>query len=76
MLSSSNSPLVKRRVARGDYEFFSSVDIELDKLQQEAQRNGFVLESTWDKHTGTVDTIKQISSEDHAAFLAEEEEEE
>jgi hypothetical protein len=75
MLSSSNSPLVKRRIARGDYEFFSSVDIELDKLQQEAQRNGFVLESTWDKYTGAVDTIKQISPEDHAAFLAEEEEE-
>ncbi len=29
MLSSTNSPLVKRRVAPGDYEFFSRVDIEL-----------------------------------------------
>jgi hypothetical protein len=41
-------PDVKRRIARGDYEFFSSVDIELRELEQEAQRNGFVLEWKWD----------------------------
>jgi hypothetical protein len=41
-------PDVKRRVAHGDYEFFSSVDIELREPKQEAQRNG--LSST---QTGT-----------------------
>jgi hypothetical protein len=34
--------------ARGDYEFFSRVDIELRELEQEAQRDGFVLDSNWD----------------------------
>ena len=73
MLSSTNSPFVKRRVVHGDYEFFASVDIELRKLEQEAQRNGFVLDSNWDgQHF--VHTIEPMSREDQAAFLAEEEE--
>ena len=67
-------PDVKRRVAHGDYEFVSSVDIELRELEQEVQRNGFVLDSNWDgQHL--VYTIEPMSREDHAAFLAEEEEE-
>lgn len=66
-------PAVERRLARGDYEFFSSVDIELRELEQEAQRNGFVLDSNWDgQHL--VYTIEQLEPSDHAAFLAEEEE--
>ncbi len=74
MLSSTNSPFVKRRVAHGDYEFFSSVDIELRELEQEAQRNGFVFDSNWEgQHL--VYTIEPMSREDLAAFLAEEEEE-
>jgi hypothetical protein len=73
MLSSTNSPLVERRVARGNYEFFSSVDIELRELEQEAQRNGFVLAWNWDGQD-LVYTVAQLSPEDYAAFLAEEEE--
>jgi hypothetical protein len=64
-------PDVKRRVARGDYEFFSSVDVELDELQQEAQRNGFILDSSWDG-SKLVYTIEQMTPEEHAAYLAEE----
>lgn len=41
-------PDVERRIARGDYEFFSSVGIELGELEREAQRYGFVLEWNWD----------------------------
>jgi hypothetical protein len=68
-------PDVKRRVARGDYDFFSSVDVELNGLEQEAQRNGFVLQGNWDENKQEiVYTIEQMSPEDHAAFLAEEEE--
>jgi hypothetical protein len=64
----------KCRVARGDYEFFSRVDIELRELEQEAQREGFVLDSNWDgQHL--VYTLEPMSREDHAACLAEEEEE-
>ena len=63
---------IERRIARGDYEFFSSVDIELRELEQEAQRNGFVLECNWDGQD-FVYTIEQLSPEDYAAFLAEEE---
>ncbi len=66
-------PDVERRVARGDYEFFSRVDIELDELQQEAQRNGFVLAWNWDGQD-VVYTIEQMDPSDHAAFLAEEQE--
>ena len=66
-------PDVERRLARGDYEFFSSVDIELRELEQEAQRNGFVLEWNWDGQD-FVYTIEQLSPENHAAFLAKEEE--
>jgi hypothetical protein len=67
-------PDVKRRVARGNYEFLSSVDSELRELERRAQRNGFVLDSNWDgQHL--VYTIEPMSPEDHAAFLAEEEEE-
>ncbi len=66
-------PDFERRVARGDYEFFSSVDIELRELEQEAQWNGFVLEGKWDgQHL--VYAIEQMSPEEHAAFLAEEQE--
>jgi hypothetical protein len=71
--NSTNSPLVERRVALGDYEFFSSVDIALRELEQEAQRNGFVLEWNWDGQD-VVYTCEQMSPEDHAAFLAEEQE--
>lgn len=68
-------PDVERRVARGDYEFFSSVDIELDELQQEALRNGFVLDNTFDVGKNDfVYTCEPMSPEDYAAFLAEEEE--
>ncbi len=64
-------PDVKRRVARGDYEFVSRVDIELDEIEREAQRNGFVLDSNRDgQHL--VYTIQPMSRKDHAAFLAEE----
>ena len=66
-------PDVERRVARGDYEFFSSVDIELRELEQEAQRNGFVLEWNWDGQD-FVYTCEQMEPSDHAAFLAEEQE--
>jgi hypothetical protein len=66
-------PDVTHRVARGDYEFFSSVDIELDELTQEAQHNGFVLDATWDGNE-LVYTIEQMSPEEHAAYLAEEQE--
>jgi hypothetical protein len=64
-------PDLKHRVAHGDYEFFSRVDIELNQFYWEAQRNGFVLTEKWDKATGTVYTIEKMSPEDHAAFLAE-----
>ena len=73
VLSSTNSPLVERRVARGDSEFFASVDSQLRELEQEAQRNGFVLEWNWDGQD-FVYTIEQLSPEDRAAVLTEEEE--
>ena len=41
-------PDIERRVARGNYEFFASVDIELRELERRAQRNGFVLAWNWD----------------------------
>gem|GEM_PF-6724957 len=66
-------PDVERRVARGDYDFFSSVDVELWELVQEAQRNGFILAWNWDGQD-IVYTCEQMSPEDHAAFLAEEQE--
>ncbi len=66
-------PDVTRRVARGDYDFFSRVDIELDELEQEAQHNGFILDSTWNGRE-LVYTIEQMSPEEHAAYLAEEQE--
>lgn len=66
-------PDVKRRVARGDYDFFSSVDVELWELVQEAQLNGFILTWNWDGQD-IVYTCEQMSPEDHAAFLAEEQE--
>jgi hypothetical protein len=69
-------PDLKHRAARGDNEFFSSMDIELDQFYQEAQRNGFVLTEKWDKETGTVYTIEKMSPQDHAAFLAEDQQEE
>jgi hypothetical protein len=66
-------PDYQRRVARGDYDFISSVDIELRELEQEAQRNGFVLEARWDgEHL--VYACEPMSPEDHATFWAEEQE--
>jgi hypothetical protein len=42
-------PDLQRRMARGDYDFTVNVDYELRDLEQEAQRNGFVLEWNWDR---------------------------
>src|SRR5262245_29982795 len=64
-------PDIERRVARGDYDFFSSVDVELRELMREAERNGFILDWEWDGHDFTY-TIEQMSPEEYAAFLAEE----
>jgi hypothetical protein len=66
-------PDVEHRVARGDYEFFSNVDIELNELIQEAQRNGFILDWNWNGQD-IVYTCEQMSPEDNTAFLAEEQE--
>ncbi len=64
-------PDVERRVAHDDDEFFSSVDIELRELGQEARWNGLALAGKWDgQHL--VHTIEQMLPEEHAAFLAEE----
>src|SRR6266496_5534902 len=63
-------PDVERRIARGDYESFSSVDIELDKLMEEAQRNGFVFEWRWDGDTQDfIYTIEKMSLEDSQHIL-------
>lgn len=66
-------PDVDLRVARGHYNFFSSVDIELDELEREVKQNGFVLNSYWDGKD-MVNTIEQMSLEDYASFFAEERE--
>ena len=59
-------PDLKQRATRGDYQFFSSVDIELDQLYREAQRNGYILAENWDKETGIVYTLEKMSPEDWA----------
>lgn len=41
-------PNFQRRLQRGDYDFVSSVDVEIEKLEQEATRNGFFIEANWD----------------------------
>jgi hypothetical protein len=69
-------PGIERRVARGEYDFISSVDIELDELEREAMRNGFALENNFDVDKDEfVYTCEPMSPEDYAAFLAEEQEE-
>ncbi|MEO7018713.1 MAG: hypothetical protein ABI234_01000 [Ktedonobacteraceae bacterium] len=68
-------PNVERRIARGDYDFRANVDGELGELQQEAQQNGFYLESVWDEEKrNLVHTIEQMSPKEYAAYLAEEQE--
>lgn len=63
----------ERRVARGDYACFARGDSALRELEQEAQWNGLVLEGKWDgQHL--VYTIEQMSPQEHAAFLTEEQE--
>ena len=64
-------PDFRHRVACGDYEFFSSVDNDLDELRQETNRNGFYVQSTWDGQK-LVDTIESMSPEEFAVYLAEE----
>ncbi len=66
-------PNVERRIARGDYDFRANVDVELGELQQEAQQNGFYLESVWDEEQrDLVHTIEQMSPKEYAEYLAEE----
>ena len=61
-------PDFERRVAHGDYEFFSRVDIALRELEQEAQWTGFVLEGKWDgQHL--VYTMKQMSPQEQERRL-------
>jgi hypothetical protein len=61
----------------GDYEFFSSVDIEPDRFYQEVHHHGFFLTDDYDPQPGaTCSRIEQMSPEEHAACLATGEEEE
>ena len=65
-------PDVQRRCEKGDYDFFSSVDIGLDELRQEAQRNGFRLEWTWDPtKQQIVYGIERMTPEEYEAYLVE-----
>ena len=55
-------PDLRRRGVRGDYEFCSSVDIELDRLYQEVHHHGFFLTDDYDPQTGTTcSRIEQMS---------------
>jgi hypothetical protein len=65
-----NFQIGSSRAARGDYEFFSRVDIELDQFYQEAHRNDSFLTEHYDPQTETtVYGLERMSPEDHAAFL-------
>jgi len=69
-------PDVNRRVARGNYEFFSSADSEMHELEREAQRNGYVLEWTFDRDTMEFEyTCEKMTPEDYEAYLEWEKEE-
>ena len=68
-------PNVEQQVARGDYDFSSSVDIEIDELQREAMQNGFILDWRFDADRMEFNYVCEVmSSEDYTAFLAEEQE--
>lgn len=69
-------PDLNERAAEGDYDFFPRVDIELDELRQEAQRNGLVLEGTWDEaKQHIVSLIERMTPEPYATYLRDEQEE-
>ena len=74
MLSSTNSRMSSAESHVAIANSFRALTSSYGSYSREAQRNGFVLDSNWDgQHL--VYTIEPMSREDHAAFLAEEEEE-
>lgn len=69
-------PDFHRRCERGNYDFFSSVDSDLDDLRQEAQQHGFRLEWTWDPTSQQiVYGIERMTPEEYEAYLIESREE-
>ena len=69
-------PDLERRMARGDYDFSVDADYELRDLEQEAQRNGYMLEWTFDQDKMDFEyTIKKMTPEEYKAYLEWEKEE-
>jgi hypothetical protein len=65
-----------RRVARGHYEFFATVDPEMRELEREAERNGFYLEWTFDQDKNDCEYIcRKMTGEEDEHYLAWEKEE-
>ncbi len=52
-------PDLERRMARGDYDFSVDADYELWDLEQVAQRNGYLLEWTFDRTKWTLSTLSR-----------------
>jgi hypothetical protein len=70
-------PDFQRRCERGDYDFFSSADLDLDHLREVAQQHGFRLDWTWDStKQQSVYEIEQMTPEGYEAYLMESREEE
>ena len=61
-------PDLESRMARGDYDFSIDTDYELRDLEQEAQRNGYILEWTFDQDKMDFEyTIKKMTPEEYRA---------
>jgi hypothetical protein len=69
-------PDVERRVARGHYEFFATVDPEMRELEREAERNGFYFEWTFDQDKNDFEYIcRKMTVEEYEQYLEWEKEE-
>lgn len=63
-------PDFQQRCARGDYDFFSRVDLDLDRLREVAQQHGFRLDWTWNSSKQQiVYGIEQMPPEEYEPYL-------
>jgi hypothetical protein len=69
-------PDVQLRMARGNYDFMVDADYEIRELEQEAERNGYVLQWTFDQDKNDFEyTCEKMTSEEYEQYLEWEKEE-
>ena len=63
-------PELQLRMARGNYDFMVDADYEIRELEQEAERNGYVLQWTFDQDKNDFEyACEQMTAEEYEHYV-------